>query len=235
MKGGARLACVRWLSLDVSVPSGKRRVFRKEFMDKVALTIDGLEVTADRESTILQTALRSGIYIPHLCYHPGLTTSGVCRLCLVEVEGKIVISCRTSVAQGMVVRTRSPEVDSLRRVMVETLVTNHHSTCRGCPGSGPCALQKIMTHVRIDRERVRRLRPPIEELPEDHSNPYFVYDPNKCVLCKICVNTCAKIQSALHVVGRGHNATIAFFGDCSRCESCKECVAGCPVGALRET
>ncbi len=203
-------------------------------MDEVTLTIDALEVITDREMTILQTALQSGIYIPHLCHHPHLMPSGACRLCLVEVDGRAVISCRTPVEQGMVVRTRSPEVDRLRRVIVETLVANHHGTCRGCPGSGPCALQKIMAYLRIDRGRVRRLRPPKEELPRDHSNPFFHYDPNKCVLCKICVHTCEKIQGALNVVGRGYDAKIAFFGDSSRCESCKECIARCPVGSLVE-
>jgi predicted molibdopterin-dependent oxidoreductase YjgC len=203
-------------------------------MDKVALTIDGLEVVTDKETTIFQTAHHNSIYIPHLCYHPHLMPSGICRLCMVEVDGKVVISCRTPVEQGMVVRTRSPEVDKLRRIIIEILVANHHSTCRGCPGSGPCALQKIMGYIRIDRGRVRRLRPTKEELPRNNSNPFFNYDPNKCVLCKICVHTCEKIQGALNVVGRGCSAKMAFFGDSFKCESCKECVARCPVGALTE-
>ena len=201
-------------------------------MDKVTLSIDGLEVVTDKETTILQTALHNGIYIPHLCYHPDLKPSGVCRLCMVEVDGKVVISCRTPVEQGMVVKTRSPVVDGVRRTNIEILVANHHVTCRGCPGSGHCALQKIMAYIRIDRKRVRRLSPAKEELPRDNSNSFFDYDPNKCVLCNICVHTCETIQDALHVVGRGYSAKIAFFGDSSGCESCMECVARCPVGAL---
>ena len=201
-------------------------------MEKVTLTINGLEVVADKQATILQTALREGIYIPHLCYHPDLKPSGVCRLCMVDVDGKVVISCQTVVEQAMVIRTRSLELDKVVRANVELLVANHHLSCRGCPGSGPCALQKIMASIRVDRKRLRRLRTPQEELDRDHSNPFFDYDPNKCVLCGICVHTCEKIQGALNVVNRGYSTRIAFFGDPSRCESCDECVARCPVGAL---
>ncbi len=91
-----------------------------------------------------------------------------------------------------------------------------------------------MAHLRIDRRRIRRLRLPKEELPLDTSNPFFDYDPNKCVLCNICVQTCEDIHgsSSLYFVGRGYDAKIAFFGDKSRCESCGECVARCQVGAL---
>ena len=204
-------------------------------MDKIALTIDDQEIIADRGMTILEAALQNGIYIPHLCYHPELKPSGACRLCIVEVdEGQLVISCRTPVEQGMAVRTRSSGVDKVRRIAVELLIADHHITCRGCPSSGHCELQRIMAYLRIDRRRVRRLRPPKEELPRDTSNPFFDYDPNKCVLCGICVQTCEDVQgvSALHFMGRGYGTKIAFFGDKSRCESCRECVTRCPVGAL---
>lgn len=201
-------------------------------MDNVTLTIDDLEVVTDKETTILQAALKNDIYIPHLCYHPDLNPSGVCRLCMVDVGGEVVISCRTPVEEGMVVKTRSPEVDKIRRMNIEILIADHHATCRGCPASGPCALQKIMAYIRIDRKRVRRLRPPKEELPLDNSNSVFDYDPNTCVICEICVHTCEKIQDALSVVGRGYGTKIAFYGDNSICESCRECIPRCPVGAL---
>ena len=201
-------------------------------MDKVTLTIDSQEVVAEKDTTILQTALQNGIYIPHLCYHPDLSPSGVCRLCMVDVDGKVVISCKTPVEQGMAVKTRSPEVDSIRGTNIEILIANHHLTCRGCPGSGPCKLQKIMAYIRLDRKRVRRLRLPAKELPLDDSNPFFDYDQNHCVLCDICVHTCDQIQHAMNIVGRGYDTKIAFFGDSSKCEACMECVARCPVGAL---
>jgi len=204
-------------------------------MEKIALTIDSQDIIADRGTTILEAALQNGIYIPHLCYHPDLESRGACRLCIVEVgDGQLVTSCRTPVEQGMAVMTRSPEVDKARRPIVELLIADHHSTCRGCASSGHCELQRIMAYLHIDRRRIRRLRLPEEELPWDTSNPFFDYEPNKCVLCGICVQTCEDVQgvSALHFVGRGYSTKIAFFGDESRCESCGKCVVRCPVGAL---
>jgi len=201
-------------------------------MDKVTLTIDDVEVVTDKGTTILQAALQNDIYIPHLCHHPDLKPSGVCRLCIVEVDGETALSCRTPVIEGLSVKTRTPEIDKMRRANIEILVANHHVTCKGCAGTGHCALQKIMAYIRIDRKRVRRLRLPKEELPTDTLNPFFDYDPNKCVLCGICVHTCIPIQHAMNIVGRGPKTKIAFFGDSSLCESCGKCVVRCPVGAL---
>lgn len=132
------------------------------------------------------------------------------------------------------VKTRSPEVDKVRLAIVELLIADHHTDCRNCPKSGNCELQRIMVHLRISVKRMRPLRLAKEELPRDTSNPFFDYDPNKCVLCGICVRTCENVQgvSALQFVGRGYGTKIAFFGDKPRCESCGECVVRCPVGAL---
>lgn len=202
-------------------------------MEKVSIVIDEVEVIADEGATILQAALQNGIYIPHLCYHPELEPAGICRLCLVEVDGKLALSCRTPVQQGMVVKTRTEEVERIRRVNVELLVANHHFTCKGCPASGRCELQRIMAYVRIDRKRLRRLNFPAEERPLEEWTPFFSYDPNKCVLCQICVRTCKDICDALHIVGRGYASKVAFYGESSKCEPCMQCVARCPVGALQ--
>jgi len=204
-------------------------------MEKVSLTIDGVDVVVDKGTTVLEAALQNGIYIPHLCYHPELKPAGVCRLCVVEVgNGQLVTSCRLPVETGMVIKTTNPKVDKAIRPIVELLIADHHASCKGCIASGHCELQRIMAHLRIDRRRVRRLRAPKEELPIDTSNPCFDYDPNKCVLCGICVQTCGSIQgvSSLYFIGRGYGTKIAFFQDASGCESCQECLARCPVGAL---
>ncbi|NWF77559.1 MAG: (2Fe-2S)-binding protein [Chloroflexi bacterium] len=204
-------------------------------MEKIALTIDGLNIVADKGMTVLETALRNGIYIPHLCYHPDLKPSGVCRLCLVEVgDEQLVTSCRMKVEQGMVIKTKSPEVDKVRRAIVELLIADHHTDCRNCPSSGQCELQRIMASLHISVKRMRPLKWAREELPRDTSNPFFDYDPNKCVLCGICVQTCEVVQgtSSLYFVGRGYGTKVAFFANKSRCESCRQCVARCPVGAL---
>ncbi|MDI6689676.1 MAG: formate dehydrogenase subunit alpha [Actinomycetota bacterium] len=208
-------------------------------MDKITITIDGSDIVAESGATILEAALKNGIYIPHLCYHPDLKTYGACRLCIVEIEcGKLVISCRTPVKQGMSVRTRSLEIDKVRRAIIELLIANHHADCRDCTKSRQCELLKIAAFIRFDRKRARRLRWAKEELPRDTSNPFFDMDPNRCVLCGVCVRTCEEIQGvgAIDFVGRGYTSKIAPFGDKplaqSRCESCGECVVRCPVGAL---
>jgi len=204
-------------------------------MEKIALTIDGVDIIADKGTTILTAALNNGIYIPHLCYHPDLKPAGVCQLCLVELgDGRLVTSCLTPVEQGMAVRTRSAEVNKMQRTIVELLVANHHTDCRHCPQTGHCELQRIMAYLHVSVKRMRPLRLAKEKLPWDTSNPFFDYDPNRCILCGICVRTCEDIQgvSALQFMGRGYNAKIAFFGDGSKCELCGECVTRCPVGAL---
>ncbi len=202
---------------------------------KINLTIDDKEITVDNGMSVLEAALQNDIYIPHLCYHPELEARGLCRLCMVELgDGQLVTSCRTPVEPGMVVKTKGPEVDKAVRPVVELLIADHHSSCRGCPSSGHCELQKIMAHLRIDRRRVRRLRLPEEELPLDTSIPCFDYEPNKCVLCGICIQTCEDLHgvSSLYFVERGYGTRIAFYGDESKCESCKQCIERCPVGVL---
>jgi formate dehydrogenase major subunit len=156
-------------------------------------------------------------------------------LCTVEVsDSELVTACRTPVKEGMEVRTHSSTVNRVVRPIVELLIADHHASCRGCPSSGPCELQKIMANLRIDRRRMRRLRQPKEKLTLETLNQYVNYDPNKCVRCGICVQTCEDLHgtSYLYFVERGYSTKIAFFGDESKCASCLECAARCPVGVL---
>jgi len=208
--------------------------------DKVPLTIDGLEIAADPGMTLLEAALASGIYIPHLCYHPDLEPVGVCRLCMVEIEGRgLTLACRAPVEPGLVVKTESPEIDAVRRIAAELLIVNHHADCLACAKNDQCELQRIALYVGIDEARLERLRRAEREIPIDTSNPFFDHDPNKCVLCGICVRTCEEIQGvgAIDFAFRGYDTIISTFGNKpiaqSRCESCGECVVRCPVGALR--
>ena len=205
----------------------------------VSLIIDGQTVRAAPGATVLEAALAGGIYIPHLCHHPDLAPAGICRLCYVTVNGGgPVLACRTPAQEGMVVETRSPEIDELRRGLVELLMANHHGNCKGCLKSGRCALQEIIAKLRIDRKKLQQLRPAAEELPRDTSNPFFVLDPNKCVLCGICVRTCEELVGvgALNFAGRGYRSRVGPLGAGplaqSVCESCGECVERCPVAGL---
>ena len=208
-------------------------------MAKVTLTIDGMRLAAEEGKTIMETARENGVYIPHLCYHPDLKPVGVCRLCMVEIEGRgLTISCMTPVEEGLSVRTESAEIDKVRRVAVELLIANHHADCLSCAQNNQCELQRIAAYVGIESERLERLRAPAAMTPIDHSNPFFDRDPNKCILCGICVRTCEELQniSAIDYGFRGFDTTISTFGDKpikeSICESCGECVVRCPVGAL---
>jgi len=208
-------------------------------MNKVTFTIDGLEISADKGMNILEAALDNNIYIPHLCYHPDLEPVGVCRLCMVEIEGRaMTISCKTPVEEGIVVRTESPEINKVRRVIVELLIANHDADCLSCDQNSQCELQRIAAYIGIDKERLEHLRRTDKKLPIDTSNPFFDRDPNKCILCGICVRTCKGLQgvSGIDFAFRGYDTVVGTFGNKplaeSRCESCGECVVRCPVGAL---
>jgi len=208
-------------------------------MNEVKLSIDHVAVTANAGSTILEAALANGIYIPHLCYHPDLEPVGVCRLCMVEIEGRgMTIACRAPVEEGLVVTTENPEINKVRRVALELLIANHHVDCLSCAQNNQCALQEIAAYIGIEEERLEQLRKPTATVPLDTSNPFFDRDPNKCVLCGICVRTCNELQrvGSIDFTFRGPETTVGTFANKplveSRCESCGECVVRCPVGAL---
>jgi len=204
-------------------------------MSKVKINIDGKDIEAESGQTVLEAALANDIYIPHLCYHPELTPRGVCRLCLVEMaDGELMTACRIPVIAGMVVKTKTEKVNKAIRPVVELLIAYHHETCRGCPSIGKCELQTVMSHLKIDRRRVRRLRPPAVKSPAEKMNQWLDYDPNRCILCGVCIYTCEDIHgsSLLYYIGRGHETKIAFYGDEKVCESCLKCIERCPIGGL---
>ncbi len=209
-------------------------------MGRITIKINGQELGTWQGATILETALQNEIFIPHLCYHPDLKPQGACRVCLVELDnGQIVASCRTRVKEGMVVETKSPGVDRVIRPVIEMIVANHHMDCKNCLKKGQCQLQKIMAYMKIDKHKIEQnMRIPASQLPVDDSNPFFIRDHNKCILCGICARTCQEIArvNAIDFAGRGNGTKIAAFGDKaiagSKCVSCGECVIRCPVGAL---
>ena len=123
-------------------------------MGRVALTIDGQKIQTWQGATILETALDNKIYIPHLCYHPDLKPAGSCRVCMVKLgNGQLAASCRTPVQEGMVVETKSPEIDGVRRPIIEMIIANHHMDCRNCLKKGQCELQRIMAYMKIHRKK----------------------------------------------------------------------------------
>ena len=207
-------------------------------METVTLTIDGQEIKTAAGKRILEAALDNGIYIPHLCHHRDLDPVGICRLCMVDVDGRMVISCKTPVRDGMVVSTESPEVNKERRIATELIIANHPMECLSCTKDTDCELQRVANYVGINEERLKLFRRTTRYVPKDQSNPFFDRDLNKCVLCGICIRTCEEIQgvSAIDYAGRGLATTVATLGNKplaeSPCESCGECLIRCPVGAL---
>lgn len=148
------------------------------------------------------------------------------------------MSCLTQIQDGMIVSTDTPEVTLQREITLELLIANHHGDCLACAKNDTCELLKISSYVGLDQERLDKLRHSEPLLPVDSSNPFFTFDPNKCVLCGICVRTCDEIQGrqAIDFINRGYDTIIGAFGNKSfaesTCESCGECVVRCPVGAL---
>lgn len=209
-------------------------------MKKVSLIIDGKKVTAHEGEKVLWAALDAGIYIPNLCaLHDAREPSAACRLCFVEVKGKKrpVTACTETVEQGMVVNSKGPNALRLARTAFELLMASHPVDCAHCASNGSCELQKIARHLRI-KLKTRRFKKLLRELPVDYSNPLFIYDPNKCVLCGRCLWVCRE-RLGIGVLGfahRGFQRVVTTFADEplgeSRCQECGDCVRVCPTGAL---
>jgi len=209
-------------------------------MKTISLTIDGERITAHEGEKLLWVALGNGIYIPNLC---GLRDNSeplaACRLCFVEVEGKEqpVTACTEMVSDGMVVNTRGGKALRLARGAFELLMSSYPVDCAHCAKSGSCELQKIAHHLNI-KLKSKRFRKLLRELPVDYSNPLFIYDPNKCVLCGRCVWVCRE-RLGIGAIGfayRGFQRVVTTFAGEpfaeSRCQECGDCVSVCPSGAL---
>ena len=202
----------------------------------IMLTIDGNEVTGSPGETVLQVARRHDIYIPTLCYHHDLAPYGGCRMCLVEIKGMrgLATSCTTIIAPGMEVVTESPDIERTRRVTMDLILADHPMECLTCAQNNHCELQTVAAYLGVDSIRFPATR---ERLPLDTSNPFFVFDPNKCILCGRCVRTCVNRQGlgAIGLNARGAATIVGTARDLplagSSCESCGECVVRCPVGA----
>lgn len=206
----------------------------------VNITIDGRKLPAEPGEKLLWVALHNGIYIPHLCALPEIEPpAAACRLCFVEIEGRRgpVTACTQPVAEGMVVHTRSPQVDRLVASAFEMLLTDHRLGCSKCPRNKQCALQKIA------RERKLKLKPsrlnPFPKPEEiDGSLQNIIFDRSRCVLCGRCVWVCQQAAGvgAIGFSRRGFKRSVTTFGDIllaeSPCTECGQCVEVCPVGAF---
>lgn len=194
---------------------------------------------AEEGKKILEAATDVGIYIPNLCFLPEAELPlGACRLCFVEVEGyrDPVTSCTEPVKEGMVVLTKTPRVDKLRRTAAELIIANHDTSAECCKHKH-CELQRVAVNLRV-KLKPKRLRAMYPSIPIDDSNPFFLRDMNKCILCGKCVWVCNEQQGvgAIDFIRRGFDTVVAPLGNVpiiqSNCNSSGECVAVCPVAAL---
>jgi len=205
----------------------------------ISVQLDGVRYQVPAEMRLLDFIRSRGTVVPTLCDHPDLTPAGHCRLCVVEVAGRgLVASCMEKMQDGMIIDSESLQVQNSRRSTLELILATHPMDCVTCAKNGRCGLQEVAAHIGVDESRMKLMRTGAPELPTDSSNPFFLRDPNKCVLCGICTRTCSELQGlgALQSANSGANLMVnAGAGQPltqSSCESCGECVVRCPTGAL---
>lgn len=220
---------------------------------QVTLTVDGFTVTVPEGTSIMRASMDAGIAIPKLCATDMVDAFGSCRLCLVEIEGRngTPSSCTTPVAPGMVVRTQTERLKDIRRGVMELYISDHPLDCLTCAANGNCELQTQagvvgLRDVRYGYEGDNHVfkkndgEANFRWMAKDESNPYFTYDPSKCIVCSRCVRACEEVQGtfALTIEGRGFDSRVSpgmheHFID-SECVSCGACVQACPTATLTE-
>jgi formate dehydrogenase major subunit len=209
---------------------------------QVTLTIDGVQVTVPAGTSLMRAAAEIGSSVPKLCASDNLEPFGSCRLCLVEIDGRrgTPASCTTPCENGMNVKTQTPKLAKLRRGVMELYISDHPLDCLTCTANGDCELQDMagvvgLREVRYGYEGANHL-----DSVKDESNPYFTFDPSKCIVCSRCVRACEEVQGtfALTIGGRGFDSVVSAgqyepFME-SECVSCGACVQACPTATLIE-
>jgi len=208
----------------------------------VTLEIDGMAIVVPAGTSVMRAAAEAGVSVPKLCATDTLEAFGSCRLCLVEIEGRAgtPASCTTPVAEGMKVRTQTGKLKTLRRGVMELYISDHPLDCLTCSANGDCELQDMagavgLREVRYGYDGANHL-----EAVKDESNPYFTFDPAKCIVCSRCVRACDEVQGtlALTISGRGFESKVSASIDekfiDSECVSCGACVKACPTATLIE-
>jgi len=209
---------------------------------QVRVTIDGADLSVPEGTSVMRAAAMAGIGIPKLCATDSLKAFGSCRLCLVEIEGAkgLPASCTTEVRDGMVVTTQSSRLANIRRNVMELYISDHPLDCLTCPTNGDCELQDMAGAVGLREVRYGYAGENHLDSAKDTSNPYFTFDPSKCIVCSRCVRACEETQGtfALTISGRGFESKVSASQDQpfldSECVSCGACVQACPTATLTE-
>ena len=210
--------------------------------EMVRVVINEIEIEVKKGTTILDAATLNGIEIPTLCYLVGVSDVGMCRLCMVEVEGyeSFLPACRSKCVDGMVITTESEKLTEYRREILNLLLANHKLQCMNCPANGNCRLQYFSNQYSADKSVYQGSAvitgDPAKSISDD--NPYISFDSEKCIQCQRCVNVCHNISCNGVLIGEsiGNKTKIlpAFGKDykTNGCESCGNCTSVCPTGAL---
>ncbi len=207
--------------------------------EMITIEVNDKKLEAKQGETVLSALKRAGISVPTLCYLDGMTPTGACRMCVVEIDGfaDLIPSCAFPVSDGMKIQTDSPRVLNARKTIVELLLANHPDDCLYCPRNMNCELQNLSEIAGVtDRKFLAKK----SEHSLDFSSPSIIRDPEKCILCGRCVRVCEEVQgvSAIDFIGRGSRAIVATaFNEginVSNCIFCGQCINVCPTGALTE-
>lgn len=208
----------------------------------VSLTIDGIPVTVPAGTSLMRAAAVAGVAVPKLCATDSLEAFGSCRLCLVQIAGRkgFPASCTTPAEAGMQVTTQNGKLAQLRRGVMELYISDHPLDCLTCSANGDCELQDMAGAVGLREVRYGYAGANHLQATKDTSNPYFTFDPSKCIVCSRCVRACEEVQGtfALTIDGRGFDSKVsagqmeAFME--SECVSCGACVQACPTATLME-
>jgi len=201
------------------------------------ITINGRKITTESGTTVLQVARQEGIDIPTLCEHPALSAVGACRVCVVEIKGQrnLQTACTFPVGDGMEIQTESPAVIKARKLILDLLFAERNHFCPYCEMSGNCELQNLGYRYGIDHWAYPTY---LKRFPLDATNPYYLMEHNRCVLCGRCIRACDEL-SANHTLGLGNRGSQTMvradanipLGE-STCISCGTCTQVCPTGAL---
>jgi len=208
---------------------------------KIKISINGVSVEIDQDTTILDAARQTGVIIPTLCYHKDLCVAGNCRVCIVEIMGqkRLTAACATPCEEGMDILTNSLKVRNSRKHIIELLLSEHNADCTRCYKNGNCELQKLASEYKIMTQDFIRLVP-FKNYTIDQFSPSIIKDDSKCIRCQRCVRTCAELQgvNALTVAHKGDQMKITTFFEKAMndvvCTNCGQCINHCPTGALVE-
>jgi [NiFe] hydrogenase diaphorase moiety small subunit len=205
-----------------------------DMSEKIKFTIDGKQCTADKGTNLVEAAKVNGVYIPTLCHVEGVKPAGSCRICNVKINGRYMTACTTLVADGMVVENVNPEIQELRKIIVETLFVSGNHYCPACEKSGNCELQALGYKYQM---LVPRFPYEFEEKMVDAGSDKFYIDRNRCVLCKRCVRSIKTKdgKGIFAIQGRGHQAMINIDHELANQlndEQAQEVMDTCPVGSI---